>query len=567
MGAAVEERESQKKEEGEERGENGKRKQEEEEEEETVRDVEKGEMDHVESVEEKVVERNDNVYDLNNNIPADQRGFNMSMLRTLNPTNPLRIAINGGRTRVAAPTRVAASRVATPLSQPRSTPTPTSQISPTTLNSTSYTNKISLSIFVLHMVLAVGLVGFLIFKGIQGLLVASDSTKKKEKRVLEYFLPQVEAASLLSITLAFAWQKAVRVWPRITVHFILWSSFFMSLSAGILLICFQKPPTDGVGVCFIAFAIGNGLYACWVNQRIGFSTEVLIKSLRPISKFPDLNQPTYWTLGAGFTWMSLWILAVVGALNFSVPPLIIIALMLSLLWTTEVMRNVVNLTVSRVIALYYLRGMQSNTGYCFQRALTINLGSACLGSLFVPTIEAMRIVARGLNLLEGEDEFMFSCAHCCLRVMESIFRYGNSWAYVQIAAYGKGFVKASQDTWGLFERQEMECIVDSDMTSALCFLTGVCSGSMCVIVVAAWTAKVHQPFTATISLLAFIVGYLMTRIAMALPHACVSCYYACYAENPENRLFDSMIKDRLALIKAGRDVIVPTPRARHRFNT
>lgn len=126
----MEERESQKKEEGEERGENGKRKQEEEEEEETVRDVEKGEMGHVKSVEEKVVERNDNVYDLNNNIPADQRGFNMSMLRTLNPTNPLRIAINGGRTRVAAPTRVAASRVATPLSQPRSTPTPTSQVTP-----------------------------------------------------------------------------------------------------------------------------------------------------------------------------------------------------------------------------------------------------------------------------------------------------------------------------------------------------------------------------------------------------------------------------------------------------
>lgn len=80
---------------------------------------------------------------------------------------------------------------------------------------------------------------------------------------------------------------------------------------------------------------------------------------------------------------------------------------------------------------------------------------------------------------------------------------------LQIAAYGKGFVKASQDTWGLFERQEMETIVDSDMTSAVCFLTGVCSGSICVIVVAAWTAKVHQPFTATISLLAFFIGYLM----------------------------------------------------------
>lgn len=340
----------------------------------------------------------------------------------------------------------------------------------------------------------------------------------------------------------------------------------MSLAAGILLFCFQKPTTDVVGVAFIAFSIGNGLYACWVTNRIKFCTKLMVKSLEPVSKFPDLNQPTYWMLGVGFIWMSIWILAVVGALNFYFPPLIIIALLLSLLWTTEVMRNVVNLTVSRVIALYYLRGVQSTTQFCFQRALSRNLGSACLGSLFVPAIEALRIIARGLNLLEGEDEFMFSCAHCCLRVTQSVFRHGNGWAFVQIAAYGKGFVKASQDTWALFERQEMEAIVDSDITSSICFLAGVCSGSICVILVAAWTASLHKGFTATVSVLAFFIGYLMTRIAMALPHACVSCYYVCYAEHPENRLFDKTIPDRLNLIKLGRDMVATTPRVPHRFN-
>ncbi|KAH1106792.1 hypothetical protein J1N35_010560 [Gossypium stocksii] len=531
---------------------------EEEEEEGEKLDLEKGPVGAVVVEDSKGLER----------FEDERDHFHVSMLQRLNPTNPLRIVINGG-TRVATPSPSQSSRFQPtpppppPRSQPRSTPTP--QPSVTTLNSRRFTNKLALLLYLVHKVAAIALVCFLIFKGIQGLIDGSNPAKRKEERVLKYLLPQVEAASLLSITLAFAWQKALREWPQIMVYFILWCTFFMSLSAGILLICFQKPATDGVGVCFIAFAIGNGLYACWVSQRVGFCYKVLLKSLAPVDKFRDLNQPAYWMLGAGFLWMSLWILAVVGALNFYYPALVIIALVLSLCWTTEVMRNVVNLTVSRVIALYYLRGMQSNTQFCFQRALTRNLGSACLGSLFVPAIEAMRIIARGLNLLEGEDEFMFSCAHCCLNVMQSIFRYGNGWAYVQIAAYGKGFVRASQDTWALFEREEMEPIVDSDMMSAICFLTGVCSGSICVIVVAAWTAKVHQPFTATISLLAFFIGYLMTRIAMALPHACVSCYYVCYAENPENRLFDKTIKERLELIKAGRDVVVPTPRVPRRF--
>ncbi|KAL2491632.1 Plasma-membrane choline transporter family protein [Abeliophyllum distichum] len=540
-----------------------------------LKDLEKGEM----NIQESAVQ----------NQPP--REVHMSRMQRLSNTNPLRLVMNNA-TRVASPSsqlpRPSASHSQAPrhsppplqqprhsppplqqprhspppLQQPRSTPTPQQLV--ITLNSRSYTNKISLFLFLVHMVLAFGLVCFMIFKGVQG-LIEEGKARRAEKRELKYFLPQVEAASFLSITLAFVWQKAVRLWPNIMVHFIIWSSFVLTLSAGILLICFQMPATDGVGALFIVFAIGNGLYACWVTQRTSFCSKIFIKALEPVSKFPDLNRPTYWMLGAGFCWMSFWILAVIGALNFYVPPLIIMALVLSLAWTAEVMRNVANLTVSRVISLYYLRGMQSSTQFCFQRALSNNLGSACLGSLFVPAIEALRILARGLNLLEGEDEFMFSCAHCCLRVMDSIFRRGNGWAYVQIAAYGKDFVKASQDTWDLFEKREMEPIVDSDITSAICFLTGVCSGSICVIVVAAWTATVHRGYTATLSVLAAFIGYLMTRIAMALPQACVSCYYVCYAENPENRLFDKTIPDRINLIKSGRDVVVPTPRIPRRF--
>ncbi|XP_028760560.1 protein PNS1 isoform X1 [Neltuma alba] len=508
--------------------------------------------------EERVIQMNSNGTGRENH--NDRReDILLSKFQTLNPTNPLRIVINGPNNRVPNPSPAQSQRP-----QPLSIPTPQEQRR-LTLNSRRYTNRISLFLFLLHLLLAIALVCFLVFKGIQGLIQGSDSMERKEKRLLKYFLPQVEAAALLSIILAFAWQKAVRKWPTFMVHFILWCSFVMSLSAGILLLCFQKPPTDGVGVCLVAFSIGNGLYACWVNRRIKFCSKILSLSLQPTSNFTDLNHPTYYMLGAGFLWMSVWILAVIGALNFYFPPLVIIALVLSLAWITEVLRNVVNITVSRVIALYYLRGMQASTHFCFLRALTRNLGSACLGSLFVPTIETLRIVARFLNLLEGEDEFLFCCAHCCLNVMQSIFRNGNGWAYVQIAAYGKGFVMASQDTWALFEKQQMEELVDSDITSAVCFFTGICSGSICVIVVAAWTAKVHQSFTATLSLLTFFIGYLLTRIAMAVPHACVSCYYVCYAENPQNRQFDETIKDRLSLMKSNRDMSVRTPRVSSRL--
>ncbi|RYR20625.1 hypothetical protein Ahy_B03g065815 [Arachis hypogaea] len=194
--------------------------------------------------------------------------------------------------------------------------------------------------------------------------------------------------------------------------------------------------------------------------------------------------------------------------------------------------------------------MQSSTKFGFLRALTRNLGSACLGSLFVPAIEA---TSRFLNLVEGEDEFLF--ARCCFRVTESIFRYGNGWAYVQIAAYGKGFVAASQDTWSLFKRLEMEQFASSlglalpQSLSLQCLLGPPNSTKI---------SLPSSPFSHS-----SLDTFWLTRIAMALPQACVSCYYVCYAENPDNRLFDTTIKDFLDMVKSGRHVAVSLSRHYH----
>ncbi|KAK9157325.1 hypothetical protein Scep_003899 [Stephania cephalantha] len=448
-------------------------KEEEEEEERRRSGASEGDVVEKEKIKQQQQQQQHHAENMVDDMEAQNREFRFAKLQNLNPSNPLRIP------------------------------------SLSTLNSRRFTNKISLFLFAIHAAAAAALISFLGFKAIQGVLKTNSASSWKEKRILRFWLPQVESSAVISIILALIWQKTIRTWPQFMIKFILWTSFTTTLVSGVLLLCFQMPSTDGVGVALVLFSVGNGLYSCWVYRRTRFATRILSMSLQPASKFPDLIRPVYYILGFSFILISFWVLAVIGALNFYYPALVVIGLVLSLAWTAEVLRNVANLTVSRVIALYYLRGMQSNTKFCLQRAMSWNLGSACLGSLFMPTIEFMRIIARGLNLLEGEDEFMFSCAHCCLRVMESVFRYGNGWAFVQVAAYGKGFTRASVDTWDLFVKQGMEPIVDSDVTSALCFLTGVCSGSICVIAMASWTFATHKTFTATVSLLAFFIGYLL----------------------------------------------------------
>ncbi|EEC82598.1 hypothetical protein OsI_27162 [Oryza sativa Indica Group] len=404
------------------------------------------------------------------------------------------------------------------------------QVAFASLNSRVYTNGITLCVFLVHLAAATFAVGFFVFRAVKDIVQHPRSRNaQRERSLLREWLPPVEGAVALSIVLAFAWQKAVRAWPRAMVGVILWSSFGITLAVGAMLMCFSMPATVGLGVAMVMFSIGTGLYACWVTRRVGFTARVFERAVQPVDKFRGLNGPAYLMVAAGFVWISVWCVAVIGAANYRFPGLTILGL--------------------------------SSVQFSFQRALSYNLGSACLGSLFVPTIEALRIVARGLNLLEGEDEFMFSCAHCCLHVMNAIFEFGNSWAFVHIAAYGRGFVQASRSTWEQFERlQGMPALVDSDITSSVCFLTGVTSGALCVALAGSWTFATHKHYTATVSLLAFFVGYLMTRIGMALPQACVGCYYVCFAENPTSRLFDPTIPERLHKMQEGADPLVPTPR-------
>jgi hypothetical protein len=303
---------------------------------------------------------------------------------------------------------------------------------PPSLNSHKYTNGITMCLFLLHLTAAGFAMGFFVYKAVEDIIEHPRSSRARS--LLLNWLPPVEGAVALSIILAFTWQKAVRAWPRAMVRIIIWSSFGTTLAVGALLMCFSMPACVGLGVAMVVFSIGTGLYACWVTRRVGFTARVFDRAVQPVDKFRGLNGPAYLMVATGFVWISVWCMAVIGAAQFRFPGLTILALVLSLAWTAEVMRNVANLTSSRVIALYYLRGMQSSVRFSFQRALSHNLGSACLGSLFVPTIEALRILARGLNLLEGEDEFMFSCAHCCLNVMNAVFSFGNSWAFVHVSS-------------------------------------------------------------------------------------------------------------------------------------
>jgi len=404
----------------------------------------------------------------------------------------------------------------------------------------AYRNTLSLIVFILHILVALAGMGYFGFKGIQA------AVKKGNQRFhIEHWYPQLGAAAVVGAIFSCLWQWIVLWRPAFVIRVALWSSPALTFLASLMLISTTDSSSVGLGLVVFLFSIGQALYLCWVTARKKYATQMLPKALAPITKFQDLHHPSYWVTLIAFLWIAVWIVGVLGAISQKYAALSVLGFIVSLAWTMEVLRNIVNVTVSRVVALFYLRGMHSDTYISLQRAATTSLGSISLGSFLVSIFEALRLLARSLNLAGGGDEFMFSCAHCCLGVMETVIRFGNHWAFVQVATYSKGFVKASQDTWDLFQARGLEPVINQDLTSPICFLSGVASGALCVIVSGSWTFATHKSLTATVSLLSFLIGYFMTRITMAVPQACVCAYYVCFAENPENREFDNTVRDRI----------------------
>ncbi|KAL1531091.1 Plasma-membrane choline transporter family protein [Salvia divinorum] len=170
------------------------------------------------------------------------------------------------------------------------------------------------------------------------------------------------------------------------------------------------------------------------------------------------------------------------------------------------------------------------------------MGNICFGSILIPVLGVIRGSARAVSLASGDvDEFMFSCANCCSGVASRIVAYGNRWGFVHVGVYNKRIVQASMDTWEMFKTAGMEKLIDSDLTSSFCFLSGVAAGSVCALLGGTWAIVIHMNYATEVCIYAFLTGYLTNRVAMAWVQASIMAYYVAYAENPQSQQFGNAI--------------------------
>ncbi|RZC77791.1 hypothetical protein C5167_001957 [Papaver somniferum] len=381
---------------------------------------------------------------------------------------------------------------------------------------------IFLFLFYLHLLAAVVLIAYLT---ICGLDYSFSRENTHNFRPLDWYLPLL-ASSGCAFVIAFSWVTATLCNPSKTIHTVFWLSPLLTFAVGILLLLIGSAGGLATSVIAIIFALTQSLYACWAAKEINHTTKIF--SLSMAASVPSARNLDSFVILTGslmaatiYTWLSVSGIGGATATWTQFDPLYIFAILLSLGWTMQVIKNAVHVGISFVSYMYFARGVEVDSLWAFRDTWRYLIGNICIGSILEPIFAVIRGLACAMTAITGDtDEFMYKLLFWCCS-------------------------ESSIDTWEMFRRVGMESVVDSDLTGSFCFLCGVAGGSMCTLVAGSWSLAINKDHATEISIYAFLIGYLMSRITMAWSQGCVSAYYVVFAENPKSLRFDTTIPDRI----------------------
>ncbi|KAF9139470.1 putative choline transporter, neither null mutation nor overexpression affects choline transport [Mortierella sp. GBA39] len=242
-----------------------------------------------------------------------------------------------------------------------------------------------------------------------------------------------------------------------------------------------------------ALSIGVGvlclfLYKYWAS-RMAFSVIVLETVTSVTRKYPATLAVAFSGLVLQIIWCAIWIFGL--TLNYQYFQTVsncrpvdnkmvcdnnalyiaMVYLNFVMFWNTEVIKNVIHVTISGVFGVYYFfegsaaGAPASPTLASAKRALTTSFGSICFGSLLIALLQTLRYILNSLrsDSDEGIQAFLAMCASCILSMLEGLFEIFNKFAFTQVAMYGKPFVRAAKDTWELIKDRGIDALVNDSL--------------------------------------------------------------------------------------------------------
>ncbi|KAJ4959647.1 hypothetical protein NE237_019557 [Protea cynaroides] len=300
----------------------------------------------------------------------------------------------------------------------------------------------------------------------------------------------------------------------------------------------------------IAFAIGatlQFLYIISVIDRLPFTMLVLQKAVKLIWSLREVMRVAYAFMAIMLLWMVLWSFGAAGVIASSLGDggrwWLLVVLSVSLFWTGAVLCNTVHVIVSGMVFLVLIHGGREAASMppkpltkSLRYAVTTSFGSICYGSLFTAAIRMLRWEIRGFRSKIGNNECLLCCVDFLFHLVETLVRFFNKYAYVQIAVYGTGFNHSARDAWELFQSTGVEALIAYDCSGAVLLMGTILGGLIAGTCAGIWTwFKMHDRMHERMLMVgstSMLMGMILVGLAMVVVESAVTSMYICYAEDP-----------------------------------
>ncbi|KAI0051819.1 hypothetical protein FA95DRAFT_1602318 [Auriscalpium vulgare] len=182
----------------------------------------------------------------------------------------------------------------------------------------------------------------------------------------------------------------------------------------------------------------------------------------------------------------------------------------------------------------------------FLRASTLSLGSIAFGSLIVTILEIIRLLLRAVQNAGSDDNsgigavvaVLACCADCLVGCIEGMVQYFNRYAYIEIALYGKPYIRAAKDTWRLFKDRGIDALVNDSLVSMTLTWGAYAVGLMCSLFGFLYLRYTHPSYnesgqyTAPVMLFSFVIGAQLHLTLASAIEAGVSTIFVGLGEDP-----------------------------------
>ncbi|OQR82691.1 PNS1-like protein [Achlya hypogyna] len=227
---------------------------------------------------------------------------------------------------------------------------------------------------------------------------------------------------------------------------------------------------------------------------------------------------------------------------------LMIPILLVFFWGAMVIKNVVAVTVSGTVASWKVNAaVPMITMVAWGRALTLNLGSICFGSLIVAILETIQTTLAAIAHVARQSgncvaACIVGCLACLIGVLKSWMELFNRFAYAYVGIHGYSFITAGRKVSKLFNSKGWSAIVNDDLTQKVFFLGNIVVGTLAAFatiqIASNDLATNRNEFAglkkpeATIGVFGFVIGYVVNNLFMSLMASAVTTIFVLWAEDP-----------------------------------